>query len=36
VIVPAEMNILIDPAHPDASRIRVVGLVPFELDPRFA
>jgi RES domain-containing protein len=34
VIVPSEANILIDPAHPDAARILVVGRSPFTLDPR--
>jgi len=34
VIVPAEANILINPAHPDAARIIVVARNPFSFDPR--
>ena len=34
VVVPAEPNLLINPAHPDAGRIRVVGRNAFTLDPR--
>jgi RES domain-containing protein len=34
VIVPSEVNVLINPAHPDAARILVVGRNPFTLDPR--
>ena len=34
VIVPAEPNVLINPAHPDAGRIRRVAQAPFTQDPR--
>jgi RES domain-containing protein len=34
VIVPSEVNVLVNPAHPDAARILVVGRAPFSLDPR--
>ena len=34
VIVPGEPNLLINPAHPDAGRIRRVAQAPFTLDPR--
>jgi len=34
VIVPSEVNILVNPAHPDAARILVVARSPFTLDPR--
>jgi RES domain-containing protein len=34
VVVPSEANILINPAHPDASRIIVVARTPFTFDPR--
>jgi len=34
VIIPSETNVLINPSHPDAARIRVVGNTPFALDPR--
>lgn len=34
VVVPREMNILINPAHPDAARVLVLGRTPFTLDPR--
>ena len=36
VLVPAETNILINPAHPDAARIQVQAREPFTLDPRLA
>jgi RES domain-containing protein len=34
VIVPGELNFLINPAHPAAARIRVVARRPFSFDPR--
>jgi len=34
VIVPAELNVLVDPRHPDAAGIRAVAREPFRLDPR--
>jgi len=34
VIVPVEMNVLVNPRHPDAARIRLSGQEPFPLDPR--
>jgi RES domain-containing protein len=34
VVIPAEANVLINPRHPEAARIRVAGLAPFTLDPR--
>jgi RES domain-containing protein len=34
VIVPSEVNVLINPSHPDAARVRVVARDPFSLDPR--
>jgi len=33
-IVPSEKNFLVNPAHPDARRLRVVKRTPFRLDPR--
>ncbi len=35
-VIPAESNFLLNPLHPDASRIRVMGVTSFELDPRLA
>ncbi|MGH9525264.1 MAG: RES family NAD+ phosphorylase [Terriglobales bacterium] len=34
-LVPTESNWLINPRHPNYSRIRVGALTPFEYDPRF-
>ena len=34
VIVPSEVNILINPAHPDVARILVLARTPFTFDPR--
>jgi RES domain-containing protein len=34
VVVPAEWNLLINPRHPGAARIRVADQAPFTLDPR--
>jgi RES domain-containing protein len=34
VVVPSETNLLINPAHPEAARIRIVGQESFCLDPR--
>jgi RES domain-containing protein len=36
VIVPAELNILLNPDHPDVARVKVLGREPFSLDPRLA
>lgn len=33
-LVPEELNYLINPAHPDAGRVRVVGARPFSFDER--
>lgn len=33
-IVPDEYNFLINPAHPDAKRIRVIGTAPVQFDQR--
>lgn len=33
-MIPEEPNYLINPAHPDAARVRVVGSRPFTYDPR--
>lgn len=33
-IIPQESNYLINPAHPDAKRIKVVSKIPFALDKR--
>jgi RES domain-containing protein len=32
VIVPAESNVLVNPRHPNATRIKVLGQEPFRLD----
>ena len=34
VVVPAERNYLLNPLHPDATRLRVVSSAPFALDSR--
>jgi RES domain-containing protein len=34
-VVPEESNVLLDPAHPDFERIRVLDSKPFSFDPRF-
>lgn len=34
VVVPSETNVLINPRHPDAAGLLVVGKTPFTLDPR--
>lgn len=34
VIVPDESNVLINPAHPDATMIKIVATRPFVFDPR--
>jgi len=34
VVVPDESNVLINPVHPDTSRIRIASAQPFTLDPR--
>jgi RES domain-containing protein len=33
-IVPRELNYVINPLHPDAARIKLVGRQPFSFDPR--
>jgi RES domain-containing protein len=33
-VIPSERNYLINPSHPDARRIRVVGAARFAFDPR--
>lgn len=33
-VVPLEHNILLNPAHPDAERVRIVATHPFSFDPR--
>ena len=33
-LVPSESNFLINPAHPDARKLRVVRKAPFQFDPR--
>ncbi|HYD65780.1 RES family NAD+ phosphorylase [Azospirillum sp.] len=33
-VIPLEHNILLNPAHPDAARARVVATHPFSFDPR--
>ena len=35
-LVPSEKNFLINPAHPDARKLRVIGKTPFQFDPRLA
>jgi RES domain-containing protein len=32
--VPEELNVLINPVHPEAARVRVVARRPFFFDPR--
>lgn len=34
VLVPEESNILLNPSHPEAPELRVVGTRPFAFDPR--
>jgi RES domain-containing protein len=34
VVVPEERNVLLNPAHPDARRVRVLAQRPFTFDPR--
>lgn len=34
LILPEARNLLLNPAHPDAGTARVVGLRPFQFDPR--
>lgn len=34
VVVPSEVNYLLNPAHPDAGRWSVVATAPFRFDPR--
>jgi RES domain-containing protein len=33
-LVPSESNFLINPAHPDSGKLRVVRKAPFQFDPR--
>jgi RES domain-containing protein len=35
VVVPMENNILLNPAHPDNQRIKIVETTPFPMDARF-
>jgi RES domain-containing protein len=35
-LVPSESNFIINPAHPDARKVRVVRKAPFQFDPRLA
>jgi RES domain-containing protein len=34
-IVPSESNFLLNPRHPEFSRLRIGNPVPFRFDPRF-
>jgi RES domain-containing protein len=34
VVMPTEHNILLNPAHPDMRRTRVLSVTPFQFDPR--
>lgn len=34
VVVPTEMNYLINPGHPDAESIKVISIEPFDFDKR--
>jgi RES domain-containing protein len=34
-LVPAESNFLLNPRHPDFSKLRIGQPLPFEFDPRF-
>ncbi len=36
VLVPRERNVLVNPRHPEARRVRIVGQEPFAFDPRLA
>lgn len=33
-VIPAELNVLLDPAHPDAARVAYGKPEPFSFDPR--
>jgi RES domain-containing protein len=33
-VIPSERNYLINPKHPDFSRVRIENPIPFEFDPR--
>jgi RES domain-containing protein len=35
-LIPSESNFLINPAHPDVRKLRVVRKTPFRFDPRLA
>lgn len=35
VIVPEEKNVLINPLHPDISKVKIETIKPFTIDPRF-
>lgn len=35
-LVPTESNFLINPAHPDLPKLRVIRKAPFQFDPRLA
>ena len=34
IILPQEMNVMINPTHPEIGRVRVMEVRPFRLDPR--
>ncbi|MGD0430356.1 MAG: RES family NAD+ phosphorylase [Acetobacteraceae bacterium] len=34
VLIPNAWNILLNPHHPNAGQVRIVGLEPFDFDPR--
>lgn len=34
VLLPNAWNVLLNPSHPDASRVRIVAIEPFRFDPR--
>jgi RES domain-containing protein len=36
VLVPKTSNYLMNPGHPDASRVRIASVTKYPLDPRFA
>lgn len=33
-VIPREFNLLLNPAHRDASRVRIASVLPFDADPR--
>jgi RES domain-containing protein len=36
VLIPEEMNVMLNPMHPDMRRVRIVSTRPFRFDPRLA